>query len=108
MTPMKLTRRTALTLTPAVLGAVSDWPSFRGPQGSGVADGSPLPVDWDPATGKNVRWKVDIQGTAHSSPVIANGRLYLTSAVPDRPTPPFSPANTTEEKDPPGHRWNVT
>jgi outer membrane protein assembly factor BamB len=31
---------------------------------------------------KNVRWKQEIPGLGWSSPVIANGRVYLTTAVP--------------------------
>jgi hypothetical protein len=33
--------------------AGTNWPSFRGPNASGVADGRPLPAEWDvPAFGR--------------------------------------------------------
>src|SRR5262249_21270012 len=34
-----------------------DWPSFRGPGGSGVGDGQGIPMSWDVAAGKNVRFR---------------------------------------------------
>jgi outer membrane protein assembly factor BamB len=58
-----------------------NWPSFRGPWASGVADGQQLPDRWDGARGENVKWKTFIPGLAHSSPVIWGDRLYVTSAI---------------------------
>jgi outer membrane protein assembly factor BamB len=55
-----------------------DWPEFRGPTGQGHAEGR-LPTEWT-AT-KNVTWKQAIPGTGWSSPVIQDGRIYLTTAV---------------------------
>src|SRR5262245_39360328 len=54
------------------------WPQFRGSH-AGVADGSTLPVRW--STSENVTWSVDIPGRGWSSPILWNGRLYLTSAI---------------------------
>ncbi len=62
--------------------ADSNWPSFRGPNASGVSDGQPLPSLWDAATGKNIAWKTAIPGLAHSSPVIWGDRIFVTTAVP--------------------------
>ena len=45
-----------LTLTAGLAGAES-WSSFRGPGARGVADGEDLPIEWDVASGKNVRFK---------------------------------------------------
>lgn len=58
-----------------------DWPQFRGPTGQGHARG-PLPVEWGPD--KNIAWKKDIPGLGWSSPVVAGGRVYLTTAVPSK------------------------
>jgi outer membrane protein assembly factor BamB len=58
-----------------------DWPQFRGPDGQGHYTGkAPLPVEWD-AT-KNVAWKQAVPGRGWSSPVVFDGRVYLTTAVP--------------------------
>ena len=68
-----------LVLAAAALGA-QDWPSFRGPGGRGVADGQDLPVIWNVASGDNVRFKIDLPGVGHSSPVVWGGRIFLTTA----------------------------
>jgi outer membrane protein assembly factor BamB len=47
------------------------WPQFRGPGGSGVADGQKPPVELGPD--KNVKWKVAAPGGL-SSPVVAGDR----------------------------------
>ena len=57
----------------------TDWPQFRGPTGQGISAAKNVPVEWS-ATTHNA-WKADVPGKGWSSPVIANGRLYLTSAV---------------------------
>ena len=58
--------------------AVADnWPSFRGAHAQGVADGHALPGDWDLATGRNVRWRVEIPGVAHASRL--SGRTVSSS-----------------------------
>jgi len=56
-----------------------DWPEFRGPTGQGIAAATPLPLEWSDA--KNVAWKQSIPGRGWSSPVLQNGRVYLTTAV---------------------------
>ena len=63
----------------------TEWSSFRGPGGRGVAEGYPTPVRWnaDPAAGplENVRWKVPVPGLAHSSPIVWGERIYLATAI---------------------------
>jgi outer membrane protein assembly factor BamB len=58
-----------------------NWPTFRGEFARGVADGQALPDQWDIKTGKNIRWRTEIPGMGHSSPVIWGDRVFLTSAV---------------------------
>ena len=59
------------------LGA-HDWPEFRGPTGQGHSPAKDVPIRWS-AT-ENVAWKTAITGGGWSSPVLVNGRLYLTTA----------------------------
>jgi outer membrane protein assembly factor BamB len=59
-----------------------EWPSFRGPEARGVADGQELPSDWDLKSGRNVRWKADVPGVGHSSPIVWGERVFVTTAVP--------------------------
>lgn len=58
-----------------------NWPSFRGPQASGVAEGQKTPTTWNTKTGENVLWKTSIPGLGHSSPVIWDQRLFVTTAI---------------------------
>jgi len=58
-----------------------NWPSFRGEQARGVAEGFPTVSEWNVEQGKNVRWKTPVPGLAHSSPVIWGDRVFVTTAV---------------------------
>ncbi len=69
-----------LSLLPSPLLA-DDWPEFRGPTGQGlVAKGSP-PLTWDKT--ENVAWRQTVPGAGWSSPSVVDGKVFLTSAVPD-------------------------
>lgn len=78
---------TALTIITTATAAPPQWPSFRGPGATGVADGHNPPTNWDVETGTNIRWKTPIPGLAHSSPIVWDDRIYLTSAVSSDPNP---------------------
>lgn len=56
-----------------------DWHQFRGPHGNGVASVSQLPLQW--SAEQNVAWKAQIPGSGWSSPVLAHGKIFLTSAI---------------------------
>ncbi len=58
--------------------AADFWPEFRGPTAQGVSTATNVPVNWSATS--NVAWKVAIPGKGWSSPVLANGRVYLTTA----------------------------
>jgi len=59
--------------------SAQDWPQFRGPDGQGHAEARDLPAEWSET--KNVAWKSAVPGLGWSSPVVAAGRVWLTSAV---------------------------
>lgn len=69
----------------------ANWPSFRGPAASGVAEKQNLPDRWDGARGENILWKTSIPGLAHSSPIVWGDRIFLTSAISSRPRATFRP-----------------
>lgn len=56
-----------------------NWPGWRGPNGDGISSEKDLPIEWGAV--KNVVWKVKVPGTGHSSPVIWEDRLFITSAL---------------------------
>ncbi len=57
----------------------SAWHQFRGPQGQGHADGLDLPLRWSEQ--QNITWRTAVPGRAWSSPVIADGMLWVTTAI---------------------------
>jgi outer membrane protein assembly factor BamB len=67
------------------------WPTFRGPQASGVRDGQNLPDTWDGKSGEHVLWRMPIPGLAHSSPVVWGQRIFVTSAVSSKGSATFRP-----------------
>lgn len=72
----------ALCVAAIVTGHAADWPQFRGPGGQGVSDERDLPLRWEESEG--VRWKVPVPGLGWSSPVVAGGRVWLTTSTGDR------------------------
>ncbi len=71
---------TALIALPLCLQA-SDWPRFRGPNGTGVAETSGLPDSIGPE--KHVVWKT-VLPPGHSSPVISGDRIFVTAFEGDK------------------------
>ncbi len=88
--------------------AFADWPQFRGPKSTGVAEEKGLPEKWS-AT-ENVAWSTTIPGWGWSSPIVSGDRIYVTSVIPSKDVEPIKkglyfggerPAPTDE------HRWVV-
>lgn len=57
-------------------GDDSDWPRFRGPNGSGIAAGAQPPTTWSDT--RNLRWKTELPGPGTSSPILVGDRVFLT------------------------------
>jgi outer membrane protein assembly factor BamB len=56
--------------------AAADWSGFRGPNASGVAPDTGLPVEFGPS--KNVEWRTPLP-PGHSSPSLAGDRIFITA-----------------------------
>jgi len=69
----------------ATIGLAADgpqaWPQFRGPNGSGVANGERPPIELGPE--KNVKWKVPVP-SGLSSPVVVGNKLVITAFDDDK------------------------
>lgn len=78
----------ALLFATALSARAENWPEFRGPTGQGTYPGKNLPIEW--STTKNVAWVKPIPGHGWSSPIVQDGRIYLTSAVPIEKTKDLS------------------
>ncbi|MFN3649532.1 MAG: PQQ-binding-like beta-propeller repeat protein [Armatimonadota bacterium] len=111
-------RRELLLAPPALLlargalaaPAAAHWPSFRGPNASGVSPVRGLPLKWDAAAGTGVRWKTPIRGLGHSSPVVWGDRVYVTSAVSGKENPELKVGlygDIRPVEDDTVHRWLV-
>ena len=58
----------------------AEWPQFRGRRARAL-DRAGLPLEWSET--RNVVWKTPIRGRGWSSPVISNGRVWITTSVTD-------------------------
>ena len=56
------------------------WGQWRGPMATGVAPHADPPTEWSEE--KNLRWKVEVPGLGHSSPVVWGDRVFVTTAIP--------------------------
>jgi outer membrane protein assembly factor BamB len=63
------------------VAAADNWPRFRGPNGSGVAQDKNIPVQWTAQQG--ILWKVALPGQGNSSPIIWGDRLFVQAASLD-------------------------
>ena len=113
---------------PSAAPSKGAWPSFRGPEASGIADSeqparrslgvdglahrSPgvggLPDRWSPASGENILWRTPIPGLAHSSPVVWGDLVFVTTAISSRGNATFKPGlygdgDASDDRSP--HRW---
>jgi outer membrane protein assembly factor BamB len=84
------------------------WPSFRGPEASGIAEQQNLPDRWDAKSGENILWRTAIPGLAHSSPIVWGNQIFVTSAVSSDPKATFRPGlygdgDASRDRSP--HRW---
>jgi len=56
------------------------WPGFRGPWACGFMENAKTPAEWSVENAKNIKWKTAIPGLGHSSPVIWDDYLFVTTA----------------------------
>jgi outer membrane protein assembly factor BamB len=105
-----LTSGARLSLPQAQKTAAGNWPTFRGPQASGIAEKQNLPERWDAHSGENILWRTPIPGLAHSSPVVWGNTIFVTSAVSSDPKASFRPGlygDGDASKDRSVHRWII-
>ena len=58
-----------------------EWTSWRGAEGKNhAAAGTSVPLRWNLATGENVLWKAKIPGRGHSTPLVIDEGIFLTTA----------------------------
>jgi len=72
-----------LMMVPAFPVFGTDWPQWRGPFFNGSTDERDLPVSWSQT--ENVAWVSPLPGPSGATPVIANGRVFVSSTVKGTP-----------------------
>jgi outer membrane protein assembly factor BamB len=70
-----------LTLCLAASAALraDDWPSWRGPNGTGISAETGLPLQWSDQSG--VAWRAALPGAGVSTPVVFGPHVYVTSQI---------------------------
>ncbi len=65
---------------PGIQEIRSNFTSFRGPGGNGIAWQKNIPVNWDGKSGKNIKWKTNIPLQGYNSPIVWKDKLFLSGA----------------------------
>ncbi len=58
------------------IARTADWTQWRGPNGTGTADGNPPTKD-------NLLWKVELPDKGNGSPIVVGGKVFLQTAAAD-------------------------
>lgn len=61
-----------------------NWPSWRGLRGDGTSREKQVPLHWDGASGKNIRWRTPVPGEGHGSPIVWQDRIFLLSCLMEK------------------------
>ena len=61
-------------------GFAQEWTRFRGPNGEGISHCKTIPTKW---TDKDFRWKIELPGKGHSSPVVWGQQIWMSTATKD-------------------------
>lgn len=101
-------------LSCAASAQAQNWPRFRGPGASGIADGQNLPVKFSAEDRSNILWMTSIPGLAHSSPVVWGDRVFVTTAISTAGSPELrtgdssvAGAGTVSEERKIKHSWRL-
>jgi len=73
------------------------WGQWRGPAANGVAPDAHPPVEWSEQ--KNIRWKIELPGHGHSTPIVWGDRVYVQAAVVANGEKPQVDAAKENERD---------
>jgi outer membrane protein assembly factor BamB len=86
-----------------------NWPSFRGPNASGVVEGAQTPTTWNAEKSQNILWKTQIPGLSHSSPIVWGNRVFVITAISSDDKASFDPKNDGIDlaNDDVKHTWRI-
>lgn len=89
--PAGPTKTVASEVTPAAISPgdgyfpsaeewVKQWPTFRGPYGTGTATTTAAPLHWDGKKNAGIRWKTAVPLPGHNSPLVWGDNLFVSGA----------------------------
>jgi outer membrane protein assembly factor BamB len=67
-----------LSLVLPVLASAENWPQWRGPRADGTSMDGGFPVK---AGAETLKWKVELPGSGHASPIVWGDRIFTVSAI---------------------------
>lgn len=70
-----------MILVPIPWAMSENWPQWRGPRGDGTSKEQAVPLRWDGETRENIVWKAELPGKGHSSPIVWDDRIFVTTCV---------------------------
>ncbi|MBM3998593.1 MAG: hypothetical protein FJ297_03450 [Planctomycetes bacterium] len=70
----------SIVIAAGSLGAEEQWPRWRGPSQDGHAASTAMPTEW---SASSVVWRTPLKGRGQSSPIVWNGRIFLTTDLED-------------------------
>jgi outer membrane protein assembly factor BamB len=82
-----------------------NWPQWRGPKATGEAIYGNPPIEWSES--KNIKWKTEIPGKGHSTPIIWENIIFITTSFEtDQQVEKDEPEETenTQRRGPPGNK----
>lgn len=62
-----------------VASFAENWPGWRGPLGTGKAEGKNYPTTW--SRDNNVRWRIDLPERGNSSPIVWGDKVFVTQSI---------------------------
>ena len=57
-----------------------NWTHFRGSNLNGISSADNIPLNWDESS---IAWRTEIPGKGHSSPVVYDNQIWITTATAD-------------------------
>lgn len=84
--------------------ANAEWRQWRGPLANGISPEARPPIEWSET--KNIRWRVELPGKGHASPIVSGDRVYVLGAAPvgEAKPPVFDSAPGVHDSIPVTHR----
>ncbi|MEX2271049.1 MAG: PQQ-binding-like beta-propeller repeat protein [Vicinamibacterales bacterium] len=95
---------------PAPVTTARPWPSFRGANASGNADGQGAPVEWDVKAARNVKWRTELPGFTNASPLVWGDRVFAITAISSANDRTFRTGNygdVASVNDMSEHTWKI-